>query len=149
MTEAINQQSAAMLTSVQGVMLHQMQVISDAGGTLSVGEFPRDLPFAPVRYFLVYGVPGTDVRGNHAHHACHQLLICVRGSLIADADDGMHRESFSLDRPDLGLYVPPMVWASLRAHSADALLLVLASERYDPEDYIRDYQEFRSLLNRQ
>lgn len=135
-------------TSAAGVTLHQMQVAVDLRGTLSAGEFPVHLPFVPRRYFLVFEVPGKDVRGEHAHRACHQFLVCARGSVSVVVDDGSHTEEILLDRPDLGLYLPPLVWAVQYKYSADALLLVLASDPYDPADYIRDYDEFLAALGR-
>ncbi len=125
-----------------GVSLHELKAVTDPRGTLSVGEFDRDLPFTPKRYFLVYDVPSEHVRGEHAHRACHQFLICVRGRIEVAADDGRRREELILDRPNLGLHVPPMVWCTQSNYSSDAVLLVFASEHYDPDDYIRDYCEF-------
>jgi UDP-2-acetamido-3-amino-2,3-dideoxy-glucuronate N-acetyltransferase len=133
-------------TSVAGVTLHQMQLAMDLRGTLSAGEFPAHLPFVPKRYFLVYDVPGKEVRGEHAHRASQQFLVCVRGSLSVVVDDGAKTEEIRLDRPDLGLYIPPLVWAVQYKYSSDALLLVLASDEYDPNDYIRDYDEFLSAI---
>jgi dTDP-4-dehydrorhamnose 3,5-epimerase-like enzyme len=135
-------------TSVRGVTLHRMLVAMDLRGSLSAGEMPGQLPFAPRRYFLVYDVPGKDVRGEHAHRQCHQFLVCARGSLSVVVDDGKGSEEIVLDRPDLGLYLPPMVWAVQYKYSADALLLVFASHPYDPGDYIRDYDEFQAAVQR-
>jgi dTDP-4-dehydrorhamnose 3,5-epimerase-like enzyme len=114
-------------------------------GDLSVGEFGRDIPFAPKRYFLVFGVPGREVRGEHAHRTCHQFLVCVKGACAIVADDGTQREEIELDRPCIGVYLPPMIWAIQYKYSADAVLLVFASELYNPADYIRDYAEYRRL----
>jgi UDP-2-acetamido-3-amino-2,3-dideoxy-glucuronate N-acetyltransferase len=125
-----------------GVSLHELKAITDPRGTLSVGEFDRDLPFPPKRYFLVYEVPSEHTRGEHAHRVCHQFLICVRGRIAVATDDGRQRDEFILDRPNLGLHVPPMVWCTQYKYSPDAVLLVFASEHYDPADYIRDYDEF-------
>lgn len=133
-------------SSVRGVVLHHMRLAIDLRGTLSAGEFPGQLPFAPRRFFLVYDVPGKEVRGEHAHRTCHQLLICARGSLSVVVDDGKQSEEVVLDRPEFGLHVPPLVWAVQYKYSSDALLLVLASEPYDAGDYIRDYDEFLALV---
>jgi acetyltransferase-like isoleucine patch superfamily enzyme/dTDP-4-dehydrorhamnose 3,5-epimerase-like enzyme len=135
-------------TSVRGVALHHMQLAVDLRGTLSAGEFPKHLPFQPVRYFVVYDVPGKDVRGEHAHRESHQFLVCVRGSVSVVVEDGASAEEIVLDRPDVGLYVPPLTWAVQYKYSSDALLLVLASDPYDPADYIRDYDEFLSTIRR-
>jgi UDP-2-acetamido-3-amino-2,3-dideoxy-glucuronate N-acetyltransferase len=132
------------MTPVAGMFLHHMPVFSDARGTLSVGELGRTLPFEPRRYFLVYGVPGPHVRGEHAHRECHQFLVCVTGSLTVRGDDGRERAEVTLDAPNLGLHIPPGVWAVQSQFSADAVLLVLASHFYDPADYIRTHDEFVS-----
>ena len=129
-------------TSVPGVTLHHFPHIHDLRGDLSVGEFERDIPFYPKRYFLVFDVPSRKVRGEHAHRQCHQFLICVKGSISVVADDGQAREEFALDSPAKGLYLPPMVWGIQYKASADAVLLVFASDFYDPADYIRNYDDF-------
>jgi len=131
---------------VRGVALHKLPFIKDMRGDLIVGEFGRTLPFTPKRFFLVFDVPSKEVRGEHAHRTCHQLLICVRGSCVATADDGTNRQQFILDRSDVGLYVPPMVWGTQHMYTPDALLLVLASDYYDPDDYIRSYDEFKTAV---
>jgi hypothetical protein len=95
---------------------------------------------------MVFDVPGKDVRGERAHRQCHQFLICARGSVSVVVDDGKASEEIVLDAPNLGLYVPPMTWAVQYRHSADALVLVFASDRYDPNDYIRNYDEFLAAL---
>lgn len=136
-TDAAGSESA-----VRGVRLQQMKLVEDLRGRLSVGEFPGDVPFEPRRYFMVFDVPGKDVRGEHAHRTCAQFLLCARGSVSVVVDDGRTSEEFVLDRPNLGLYVPPMVWAVQYRYSSDALLLVFASHLYDAADYIRDYDEF-------
>ena len=133
-------------TSVSGVTLHRLQLAADLRGTLSAGEFPGHLPFVPRRYFLVFDVPGQDVRGEHAHRSSQQFLVCARGSLSVVVDDGATTEEIRLDRPDLGLYVPPLIWSVQYKYSSDAMLLVLASDVYDPGDYIRDYDEFLSAI---
>lgn len=135
-------------TSVNGVTLHHFPRIRDLRGGLSVGEFERDVPFTPKRYFVVFDVPSRKVRGEHAHRQCKQFLICVRGSLSVVADDGKARKEFLLDSPAKGLYLPPMVWGIQYKASADAVLLVFASDYYDKADYIRDYDEFQREINR-
>lgn len=129
-------------TEVRGVTLHNFPIISDLRGSLTVGEFPNQIPFLPQRYFMVFGVPSREIRGEHAHHACHQFLVCVRGSCAVVADDGTNRAEFSLDAPNIGLYLPPKTWGIQYKYSPDALLLVFASHHYDAADYIRDYDEF-------
>jgi len=135
-------------TGVRGVTLHRMVLVEDLRGTLSAGEFESHVPFVPRRYFMVFDVPGKDVRGEHAHRACHQFLVCVRGSVAVVSDDGHGSEEVTLDAPNLGLYLPPMIWATQYKYSSDALLLVFASDHYDAADYIRDYDEFLALVSK-
>jgi acetyltransferase-like isoleucine patch superfamily enzyme/dTDP-4-dehydrorhamnose 3,5-epimerase-like enzyme len=131
---------------VRGARVLDMPVVSDIRGTLSFGQYETHLPFPPRRYFVVYDVPGKEVRGEHAHRALHQVLVCVRGSLSVMLDDGERRDEVLLDGPHVGLYVPPMTWTSQYRYSADAMLLVLASDVYDAADYIRSYDEFLESL---
>ena len=140
--------ASVMTTSVRGVTLHRLFRVDDLRGNLTAGEFPRQIPFVPSRYFLVFDVPGKDVRGEHAHRACHQFLSCAHGSVSVVVDDGTSSEEVVLDSPELGLYLPSMVWSVQYQYSADAVLLVFASDPYDPADYIRDYDEFLSELRR-
>ena len=130
---------------VAGVRLHVLREVQDARGDLCVAEVGSDLPFAVKRSFLVYNVPSAELRGEHAHRHCHQFLMAVKGSIHVMADDGARREEFVLDRPNLGLHLPPMVWGVQHRYSPDAVLLVLASDAYDSADYIRDYDAFVAL----
>ena len=128
---------------VRGVTLHRLKVVDDdPRGRLTVGEVGHDLPFTPLRYFVVFDVPGREIRGAHAHRVCEQFLVCLRGSVEVSVDDGRTAEKVQLDSPGLGLYVPPMIWAVQFQYSPDAQLLVLASHPYDQADYIRAYDEF-------
>ncbi|WP_255440834.1 sugar 3,4-ketoisomerase [Caenimonas sedimenti] len=148
MAESRLREASRAATNVRGVTLHEMRSVQDPRGDLSAGEVGRDVPFEVKRYFLVYGVPRLEQRGEHAHRRCHQFLVAVAGSLHVIADDGVQQQEFVLDRPSRGLYLPPMVWGVQHRHSADGVLLVLASDAYDPADYIRDYREFLALAGR-
>lgn len=133
-------------TSVKNVTLHTMSEVTDIRGSLTVGEFERSVPFRSERYFLVYNVPTAETRGEHAHRVCHQFLVAVKGSVHVVADDGKTREEFVLDKPNQGIYLPPMTWGIQYRYSHDAVLMVFASHYYDAADYIRNYDEFKSLL---
>lgn len=135
------------LIKVKGVTLHEFPLIRDLRGNLTVGEFNKEIPFSPKRYFSVFDVPNKDVRGEHAHKECHQFLVCIKGSCHVVADDGKQRQEFILDKPNKGIYLPPMVWGVQYKYSADAVLMVFASDHYDPDDYIRDYSEFVEIAN--
>lgn len=133
------------ISSLRGVRWLEMPLVEDLRGYLSVGEVGDQLPFVPQRYFVVFNVPSSRIRGEHAHRECEQLLVCVHGSVRVMVDDGQHREEYGLDSPHKALYVPPMIWAAQFAYSSDAVLLVLGSHGYDPQDYVRDYDEFLAL----
>ena len=132
---------------VDGVKSYDLPFVADLRGNLSVGEFGKNLPFTPKRYFLVFDVPSNKVRGEHAHKECHQFLLCVHGTCSVVVDDGKRRQEIVLDRPNKGIHIPPMVWGIQYKYSRDAVLLVFASEYYEPEDYIRDYDQFLILVN--
>jgi len=145
-TEFASEETGAMslesASKVSGVMLVSLPKISDIRGSITVGEFERSIPFAARRYFMVFGVPSVETRGEHAHRKCSQFLVCVHGQVSVVVDDGKQRQEFLLDRPDIGLLLPPMVWGTQYKYSSDALLLVFASHYYDPDDYIREYGDF-------
>jgi len=123
-------------------LIQDIPIVEDLRGCLSFAEFPTHLPFIPKRYFTVFDVPGRDVRGEHAHRTIHQFLVCVKGSCTVMTDDGKVRTESILDSPSKGLHIPPMVWGVQYQYSSDAVLLVLASDVYDADEYIRDYDEF-------
>lgn len=131
---------------VGAATLNELRLVKDLRGNLSVGEFAREIPFVPKRYFMVFDVPSREVRGEHAHKVCQQFLICARGSCSVLLDDGKQRREVRLDRIDLGVFLPPMVWGTQYRYSPDAVLLVFASHHYDADDYIRTYEEYLSYL---
>lgn len=133
-------------TPVRGVTLRRLPLHEDLRGNLTFGEAQRHLPFPIRRYFVTFAVSSEQVRGEHAHRTLHQFLVCVHGRVHIVADDGANQSDFLLDRPDLGIHIPPMIWSVQYRFSADAVLLALCSEPYDPTDYIRDYAEFLSLV---
>ncbi len=133
------------VVSVGGVQCFELPLVEDMRGNLSFAEYGQLLPFIPKRYFLVFDVPSREVRGEHAHRVQEQFLVCVRGACSMVLDDGCSRQEIRLDRPTFGVYLPPMVWGIQYKYSADAVLMVLASDSYDAADYIRDYDEFCRL----
>lgn len=130
---------------VRGVKLVELQEIVGENGTVIVGEVPDMLPFTAKRVFTLHNVPSSEARGTHAHRKCEQFLMCVSGSVIALVDDGSRRQEVLLDRPSLGLYMPALTWGTQHNYSSDAVLVVLASDPYDADDYIHDYSEFQRL----
>jgi acetyltransferase-like isoleucine patch superfamily enzyme len=129
-------------------VLSKLPLAQDMRGSLTFGEFPAHLPFVPKRVFTVFDVPAREVRGEHAHRALEQFLICVHGECSVAIDDGTDRGEVVLDRPDVALYLPALVWGTQYRYSADGVLVVLASDRYDADDYIRDYDEFQEVIRR-
>lgn len=140
---------APLALRIKPAKIYQMPLSEDMRGLLTFGQVGQHLPFTPKRYFLVYDVPSKEVRGEHAHKTLHQFLICLRGSCSVALDDGKVRDEIVLDSPTMGLHIPPMVWGVQYKYSADAMLLVLASEVYEAEDYIRDYAEFVAAVKHQ
>lgn len=134
--------------SVAGVSVVELPRAADLRGSLAFGEIEQVLPFRPSRFFVVYNVPSREVRGEHAHRQLHQFLVCVAGDCRLMVDDGTVREEIRLDRPTIGVHLPPMVWGVQFRFSPDAVLMVLASDTYDSADYIRDYEEFLAELDK-
>lgn len=132
--------------TARGAGLVRLPKIVDLRGALSFGEIGAHLPFTPQRFFVVYDVPSEEVRGEHAHRACHQFLVCLKGAVTIVLDDGQARDEVRLDTPQVGLHIPPMVWGIQYRFSADAVMLVLASDTYDAADYIRNYDEFLAAV---
>jgi UDP-2-acetamido-3-amino-2,3-dideoxy-glucuronate N-acetyltransferase len=130
---------------VKGVDVCDLTLAADLRGKLVVGEVGKGLPFQPRRFFTVFGVPNREVRGQHAHRKLHQFLVCLTGECSLVVDDGKNREEIVLNTPRIGVHLKPMVWGIQYKFSPDAVLLVLASDKYDPRDYIRNYEEYQAL----
>jgi dTDP-4-dehydrorhamnose 3,5-epimerase-like enzyme len=128
-------------TTIDDCRIIDIRRYSDNRGYLSVIENGLDIPFDIKRVYYLYLVPEV-ARGAHAHKALQQLLIATSGSVEVIMDDGTNKKSFMLDRPWKGLLIPPGLWRDLENFSGGAVLMCLASEKYDAEDYIRDYNEF-------
>jgi len=131
---------------VKGARLVDLTGVEDMRGQLVAAEYGREIPFVPQRCFLVSDVPTKNVRGEHAHRSTAELRICIHGSCSILLDDGREREEVFLDTRRVGIYVPPLTWIVQYRHSADAIVLALASTPYDTSDYIRDYQDFLRVV---
>jgi len=133
---------------VPNVKVIEFPEIFDLRGKLTFAQTPGLLPFVPKRFFMVYEVPGKDVRGEHAHKELHQFLVCIKGSCAIVVDDGQNRCEVALDKPTLGLHIPPLVWGTQYKFTSDAVLLVLASDVYKADDYIRNYDDYLKLVSK-
>ncbi len=130
---------------IEGIRIYRLPIFSDLRGSLSVAQYGQYLPFLPKRYFLVFGVASREIRGEHAHRTLDQFLVCVNGSCSLVVDDGEKSQEILLDRPNIGVFLPHMIWGIQYKYSKDAVLLVLASDIYNADDYIRDYETFLQL----
>ena len=120
--------------------------LGDHRGQLIAIEGARDIPFEIKRIFYIYGAQPNTLRGQHAHHKTRQYLIAVSGSCNVTLDDGKQRITYSLHQPDIGLLQEPLVWGTMHDFSHDCVLVVLASEHYEENDYIRNYAHFQEMF---
>lgn len=127
--------------------LINLPVFSDPRGSLTFAEANKHLPFAVKRAYWIYEVPEGQMRGDHAHKECHEILIAVNGSFEVEINIRGDIEVFSLNKPHIGLYIPPGIWTKEGNFSQNAVCLVLASHPYNENDYIRSYQEYLSFYN--
>ncbi len=116
--------------------------ITDYRGNLTVAESIKDVPFNIKRVYWVYDVPGGECRGGHAHKECLTFIIAVSGSFTVTLDDGTNKRTYLLNHPYQGLLIETGIWRTLDDFCSGAVCLSLASEYYNEEDYIRDYDEF-------
>lgn len=115
----------------------------DARGNLSVIEEMKDIPFKIERTYWIYDVPGGEHRGGHAYKENNEFIVAMSGSFDVVLDDGNEKQTFHLNRSYYGLYVPKGLWREMDNFSTNSLALVLSSTKYNVNDYIRDYEEFK------
>ena len=130
------------VTSVYDCSIVTLEKIKNRAGNITPVANSVSIPFDINRIFYLYDIPGGESRGAHAHKQCHQFLVAASGSFEVLINDGKIQRLFLLNRPDIGLHIPPMIWASEINFSSGAICLVLASHAYDESDYIRDYDDF-------
>lgn len=116
--------------------------ITNRAGNITPLSNSQEIPFNVVRVFYLYDIPGGESRGGHAHKQCHQFLVAVSGSFEVLVDDGVSKRIIQLNRPYIGLHIPPGIWASEINFSSGSICLVLASHIYNEEDYMRDYDVY-------
>ncbi len=116
--------------------------INNRSGNITAIQNKEEIPFDVKRIFYLYDIPGGESRGAHAHKKCHQFLVAASGSFEVQLDDGKVKKTVMLNQPFRGLHIPPGIWASEVNFSSGAICLVLASHKYDENDYIRDYKRF-------
>ena len=121
--------------------------ISFDEGNLTVVENRKDFPFDVKRVFYIYDIAGGESRGAHAHKECHQFLMAASGSFEISLDDGKFKRQVFLNRPNLGLHIPPGIWAAEMNFSSGAICLVLTSHPYNESDYIRDYNGYLKFIS--
>lgn len=129
--------------------LIETPVFTDARGSVTFAEVETHIDFAIKRNFILFNLTPSEERGHHAHKITWQLITCMHGNFYVDLFDGKHRQTFYMSRPNQSLLISPMVWNILGSFSSDAVCSVLASEKYDEADYIRDMDDFLSLVGSQ
>ena len=130
------------VTEERQARLIRIPSFSDDRGTLCVIDWKEKLPFIPERLYYIHSVTEGAKRAGHAHFREVEMILCLAGSIRVVIDNGQTRTEFDLDRPDVGLYIPQMVWHELDEFSPGAVCVVLASGLHSEEDYCRDYQRF-------
>ena len=120
----------------------KLNKISDRKGNITPIENNKDIPFGIKRVFYIYDIPGGESRGAHAHKECHQFLVAASGSFEVSLNDGRVERIVQLNRPFIGLHIPPGIWASEINFSSGSICLVMASHEYNENDYLRNYQDY-------
>jgi hypothetical protein len=136
-----------MIMTLEQCTLVDLPKIVDSRGNLTFVEQQNHVPFEIKRVFYLYDIPTAESRGAHAHRELHQFLICLSGSFDVELFDGNESKTVHLNRPWIGLHIPPMIWASEVNFDPGSICLVLTSDTYRESDYIRDINDFHSLLN--
>lgn len=139
------QKSLSQNSTISGCLPLELPTVRSRAGNLTPVHCSVDIPFDVKRVFFVYDIPHGKTRGMHAHKRCHQFLIAASGSFDVELDDGKHKKSISINKPMQGIHVLPEIWSKEYNYSSGAICLVLASEIYTEEDYIRRYSDFKKI----
>jgi len=129
-------------SEIQNCNVLELTKIHNTAGNITIIQNDDILSFDVRRVYYLYDIPGGSERGGHAHKALYQLIVAASGSFDLIIDDGRNRNTIQLNRPYFGLLIVPGIWREIVNFSSGAICLVLASEKYQPDDYIRDYSEF-------
>jgi oxalate decarboxylase/phosphoglucose isomerase-like protein (cupin superfamily) len=132
---------------MKGVELIELPRILDKRGNLSFFENNNQIPFDIKRTYWIYDVPGGELRGSHAFKKSHEFIIALSGSFDIVLNDGNKEKKYSLNRSYHGLYVPNLLWRRLENFSTNSLALIVSSISYDGADYIRDFEEFKTIID--
>ncbi len=119
--------------------------IKDPRGNLSFIQAPEQFPFDMERCYWIYDVPSGLERDGHAYHAASELIVALSGSFEVKVDNGVEVETFRLDRPNCGLIVPPRHWRSINNFATNSVAMILSSTLYAPDDYITEYESFKTI----
>lgn len=133
------------MTTLEDCKLMKLKKVRDPRGNLTFVESGIDIDFDITRMYYIYDVPSGEYRGAHAHRNLEQLMIAVSGSFDVRIDDGKSKRVISLNNPAIGLYITKMIWSDMSNFSAGSVCLVLASDHYNEQDYIRNYDEFLKI----
>ncbi len=134
------------MLSTYDCSIFELPIIKNRSGNITPVHNNVEVPFAIKRIFYLYDIPGGESRGAHAHKECHQFLIAVSGSFEVLLDDGKTKRMVQLNRPYIGLHIPPGIWASEVNFSSGSICLVFASHKYNELDYIRKYDEYLKYI---
>ena len=135
------------MTTLNDVKFISLRTFIEPDGKLVPIDINTDIPFLIRRVFYVYGVKDQNDRGKHSHHKTKQVLICLKGEVKVVCDDGGNKDTWILNEPNKALYIPEMIWDEQLYTSEDSILLVLANNKYNFNDYIEDYEKFKELKN--
>jgi hypothetical protein len=132
-----------MKSSIYDCVILPLNKIHNRAGNITIVEGNKNVPFDIKRVYYLYDIPSGEDRGGHAHKELHQLIVAASGSFDVLLDDGLNKKVVTLNRPDYGLLVVPGIWRELMEFSSGAICLVLASEEYKEDDYLRTHKHFK------
>lgn len=136
-----------LISDIHSCNVVELTKIHNPSGNITIFQNGGRQPFDVKRIYYLYDVPGGSERGGHSHKSLHQLIVAASGSFDVILDDGRNKKIIQLNRPNFGLLVVPGIWREVVNFSSGAICLVLASDRYIEDDYVRNYADFRNLKN--